>query len=239
VVEVPVLKNGQLDRTEKIADRLQGLVDTFTTETAELRRLITPAAAPRPAPVQRTAPPQGRAVAVVARPKPVAVPNAEGREGLTGPEQRIVDAIAWLESIDVPEPEQSAVAFLAGYTYGAGSFNNPRGALRRKGLVKYLPNDRLALTDEGRHVAKVPSEPLTMEELHRKVLDVLPGPEQKLLKPLLEAYPNVMTNEDLANAAGYTPGAGSYNNPRGRLRSLGLVEYRDGGVAARSILFPQ
>lgn len=58
-------------------------------------------------------------------------------EGLAGPEQRILDALAWLESVGVAEGEQAAVAFLAGYTVGGGAFNNPRGRLRSLGLVTY------------------------------------------------------------------------------------------------------
>src|SRR5947199_163742 len=38
---------------------------------------------------------------------------------LTGPEQRIINAIAWLNSIGVGEPNKTAVA------YGSGGFNNP------------------------------------------------------------------------------------------------------------------
>jgi hypothetical protein len=45
-------------------------------------------------------------------------------------------------------------------------------------------------------------------------------------------------NDQLARAAGYEPGGGAFNNPRGRLRSLGLVEYPERGkVVARPILF--
>ncbi len=41
-----------------------------------------------------------------------------------------------------------------------------------------------------------------------------------------------------AHAAGYTPGAGSFNNACGRLRSLGLVDYREPGcVKAEPVLF--
>lgn len=156
---------------------------------------------------------------------------------LAGPEQRILNAIAWLESIGVSTPEQTAVAFLAGYTYGGGAFNNPRGALRTKGLVEYA-GDGIRLTDAGRQVAEFPEAALTTERLHEAVLARLPGPEQRLLRPLLDAYPDALSNDDLADAAGYTAGAGAFNNPRGRLRSLGLVEYpQPGHVAARSILF--
>ena len=88
---------------------------------------------------------------------------------ITNPEQRILDAIAWMESIGINEPEQTAVAFLADYRYGGGAFNNPRGALRTKGLVEYRGNN-IALTEEGRLVANAPETPLTTEELHKRVL---------------------------------------------------------------------
>lgn len=171
---------------------------------------------------------------VVIRPVPASTVPVDG---LTGPEQRILDAVAWLESIGVPEPEQTAVAFLAGYTVGGGGFNNPKGSLRTKGLIEYRGGN-LALTDAGRELARVPETPLTTEELHGKVLSVLPGPEQRLLRPLLEVYPDDLSNEELAEASGYTAGAGGFNNPKGRLRTLGLVDYPSSGrVRARDILF--
>ena len=177
----------------------------------------------------------------------VSMPNCASRQvshgapsaGLTGPEQRILDAIAWMESIGVAEPEQPAVAFLAGYTHGAGSYNNPRGRLNQAGHVQYLPGNRIALTDGGRVLANSPSAPATTEELHERILAKLPGPEQRLLRPLLDAYPSPVSNTELAAAAGYTPGAGSFNNPRGRLRTLGLIEYPTGGYCrAKALLFP-
>lgn len=163
---------------------------------------------------------------------------ADGNGNLTGPEQRILDAIAWLETIGNESPEQPAVSFLAGYVYGAGGYNNPRGALRVKGLVDYLPGDRIRLTDEGRKLAQQPDVALTTQELHSRVLARLPGPEQRIPAPLLDAYPEGLTNEQCAKKANYEPDAGGYNNPRGRLRTLGLIEYpQPGMVRARDILF--
>lgn len=177
-----------------------------------------------------------------ARSMPVRQPaaHASPSAGLTGPEQRILDAIAWLESIGVSQPEQPAVAFLADYAYGAGSYNNPRGKLKARGMVEYLPDSRIQLTELGRGIAKAPAAPGTTAELHERILGRLPGPEQRLLRPLLEAYPKSMSNADLAEASGYAPGAGSFNNPRGRLRTLGLIEYpAPGQCVARSLLFPE
>jgi hypothetical protein len=155
---------------------------------------------------------------------------------ITGPMQRILDALAWLESIGQVSPEEAAVAFLAGYTIGGGAFNNPRGALRTAGLINHN-NGYMGLTDAGRAVANQPTATLTTEEIQRKVMDRLPGPEKKLLEQLVAVYPEGLGNEDLAARTGYAPNGGAFNNPRGRLRTLGLIEYQNGISKARPILF--
>lgn len=165
-------------------------------------------------------------------------PPADGL--LTGPEQRILDAIAWMESIGVEEPQQTAVAFLSGYSGPEnGAYKNPRGALNQRGLVRYVPGGGIALTDEGRASARAPDAPGSAEELQERVLAKLPGPERKLLQHLLEAYPESLGNDDLAHLAGYSDGNnGAYKNPRGRLRSLGLISYPGAGqVVALPLLF--
>lgn len=157
---------------------------------------------------------------------------------ITGPEQRILDAVAWLEqSTGKPSHEMPAVAFLAGYTIGGGAFNNPRGSLRTKGLITVNSN-MVELTDAGRNVANYPDRALNNDELHRSVMERLPGPEQKLLAELLKQYPGSLSNNDLAERTGYSPGGGAFNNPRGRLRTLGLIEYQSGMSKASDCLFP-
>jgi hypothetical protein len=158
---------------------------------------------------------------------------------ISAPQQKILDAIAWMNSIGIAEPEQVAVAFLAGYTYGAGAFNNLRGSLRTKGLVEYR-GSRIRLTEEGLHASRWPGEPLTNEELHRRVMDILPGPEQKLLRVLLDCFPRALTNEELAEKSGYAVDSGGFNNPKGRLRSLGLIDYpQPRHAVAAALLFPE
>lgn len=218
-----------LKGVQKILDKLAAVQPQPATQTRD---------APRREPLTPTN--------SVGRVRPVSPPGQPAREAaerngnLTGPEQRIVDAIAWLESIGVEQPEQPAVAFLANYRYGCGGFNNPRGALRQRGLVEYLPGDRIVLTDAGRAVAQYPEEALTNDELQRRVLARLPNPEQRVLVPLLGCYPKAMSNEDLAERANYAVGTGGFNNPKGRLRTLGLVNYPQPGYAvAKPLLFPE
>ena len=52
-VEIPVLKNGQLDKTEKIIERTEALGNRLLAEVGELKRLIAPAyATPAPRPTK-------------------------------------------------------------------------------------------------------------------------------------------------------------------------------------------
>ena len=56
---------------------------------------------------------------------------------------------------------------------------------------------------------------------------------------LLEIYPSDISKDELAEQTGYVPRSGGFNNPCGRLRTLGLVEYpQPGKVVAQDILFP-
>lgn len=173
---------------------------------------------------------------IIQRPNPSVQVSSSSNGDMTGPEQRILNAIAWLNTVGVEQPEQAAVAFLAGYTIGGGAFNNPRGRLNQRGLVVYLPGDRIQLTEQGAKVAQTPAAPLNTSELQRMILDRLPGPERKILSALIES-PEGLSNEELASRAGYAGGGGAYNNPRGRLRSMGLIYYQDGKVVPKSLMF--
>lgn len=157
---------------------------------------------------------------------------------ISGPEQRVINAIALLNQLGVPSPLRQAVAFVAQYKYGAGSFNNPCGQLRSKGLVEYR-GPEMVLTKEGVSYVQIDPTPPSIEELHQRAYSILPGPERRLLEPLINGYPNEMSNEELAEASRYVVNTGGFNNPRGKLHTLGLIEYtRPGFVRAADILFP-
>lgn len=244
-VEVPVLKDHDYRRLEKLMAQAMALAEQYKSlsvaigaEGSRLSAAVAMArdteAAPRGSGTRVTTPsggdPRGQ-------PPSVSVRTATHTGALTGPQQRILDALAWLESLGQTEAEQVAVAFLAGYTVGGGAFNNPRGSLHSQGLLIYR-GGRLALTAQGRALAQAPEAVLTSQDLQRHVLERLPGPERKLLSVLLAVYPQSLTCEELAKRAGYEPGGGAFHNPRGRLRSLGLVDYPERGVVvAQPVLF--
>lgn len=161
--------------------------------------------------------------------------------GLDSPEQKIVDAIAWLNAIGIAEPEGPAVAAMAGYKVNGGGYKNPRSRLATKGIITYPRDGAVALTETGRALAKTPDvASLTGEAFRQKILEVLDGPETKILTPLLRAWPDRMTAEAVARDAGYGVDGGGFKNPRSRLSTLGLIEYpTPGTLRARDILFPE
>ena len=191
---------------------------------------------PRPQPAHGATGSQGTRIPVRTAPR-----RSQGDSGgsLAGPHRRILNAIAWFESIGVTDPEQPAVAFLAGYSATSSSFGVPKSQLKGQGMVEYLPDGRIALTETGRAAAEIGFVPRTNEGLQGAVLAKLGGPERRLLEPLLRHYPKAMGNEHLAEAAGYSVSSSSYGVPRSRLKSFGLIEYPHPGlVRAGDLLFP-
>jgi hypothetical protein len=113
------------------------------------------------------------------------------------------------------------LALLAGYSVGGGGFNNPLGALRSAGYVER--GDPITITDAGRAALgdfdPLPSGP----ELLAHWLNQLPGPAAKILAAIASRWPDGWSKDDLADATGYSPVGGGFNNPLGRLRTLELV----------------
>ncbi len=165
--------------------------------------------------------------------------NGDGNGELAPSERRILNALASFEQLGMTPVVRVNVAFFAGYTEN-GHFNNMCGRLRTAGYIDYPGGGQLALTDSGREHADAGAHPIaTLEQLHDRWLGKLSPSESKLLKVLIEAYPESVTRADLAERTGYTEN-GHFNNMLGHLRTLGAVSYPAGGqVAATSVLFPE
>lgn len=157
---------------------------------------------------------------------------------ITGPMQRILDAIAWMESIGIYKPARSIVAFLAGYSVLSTSFTKAMGAMNTAGLSTYPDSQSIALTDAGRVAANQPERILTTEQLHQCIFARLPGPESRVLRVLINHYPNTVNRDRLAQEAGYSPLSTSFTKALGKLRTLGVSDYPSSSDAvALPILF--
>lgn len=192
--------------------------------------------------------PESKAPPPLPAPRPVTPPapqqtlaaSRQRATGVTGPQQRILDALAWWAAFGIAQPTNEQVGFVAGYAPGSGNFNNLRGGLRAAGLIEYPAGGRVALTPDGSAKAEAPSIPPSRPAFHAAVRAKLNGPQVKLLDPILAAYPRSLTTEALAAASGYAAGSGNFNNLRGSLRTIGLIDYpANGQVRAADWLFPE
>jgi hypothetical protein len=157
----------------------------------------------------------------------------------TGPQQRILNAIAWWTAFGIEQPTNEQVAFVAGYSPGSGGFNNLKGGLRSSGLIDYPVPGKVALTEAGTEKADAPAIAPTREAFHAAVRAKLSAPQWRVLEPVIAAHPQDISSDDVATAAGYSAGSGGFNNLRGSLRTLTLIDYPSPGrVRAGDWLFP-
>ena len=163
-------------------------------------------------------------------------PDSDGK--ISSSQQRILDSLAWLESVGIGRANKVQVALLADHSPTSGGYFNNLGRLRTLGLISYPSPSILALTDSGRAAAKQGDIPTTSEELHDQLFRKLSGSQNAILRILIAAYPDDMAKTDLAEQAGQSPTSGGYFNNLGRLRSLGLIDYpAPGRVVANRVLF--
>lgn len=261
IIERPVIKPVDIKRLEAFIaklDRHQDRAQAFGDQAFELRTVVRqlldkanvepPALRPDPVltPRRYEAAKHGPAViktfpvefnvALKAALKDRAAANVDN---LDGPMRRVLGALAWFEAIGVAMPAATPVAFLSGYKGENGTFNNVRGKLRAGQLIDYPMPGLMALTEIGRAAAPVPDVPRDGAGLREAVMLRLDGPQRRVLQPLIDAYPGDVPAGDLAVAAGYGGENGTFNNVRGRLRSLSLITYpRAGAARAADLLFP-
>lgn len=177
--------------------------------------------------IERSTPPQPP----VARPR-----NGDGDPIITPAKQRILDALAWLESVGM-EASKPRLALMVDMSPKGGGFNNYLGNLRGADLIDYPRTGYVALTEAGREQATSDGAMTTaglQEMLFAKV-----GPSKaRILRVLIDAYPQVISKEDLAAAVEMSVTGGGFNNYLGSLRGVGLIDYpAPGSVVALPVLF--
>jgi hypothetical protein len=156
---------------------------------------------------------------------------------LSGPEQRVLNALATLRYLGESEPENAQLAAFAGYKPG-GYWRSIRGGLSTDGLLEYPEPGRVRLTEKGDRFATA-AEIESLDDVHALFFDLADGPQSKLLRVLIDVYPEALPSDELAERSGYSPG-GYFRSIRGKLSTWGVLEYPEQGmVRATEILFPE
>jgi hypothetical protein len=165
-------------------------------------------------------------------------PRADGETGLPPSKQKVLDALAWLEQIGIAQADRRQVAFLARVSPVSSTYENNVSALRTAGYLDYPSSGVLMLTDAGRAIADGGGAPVTTEELHAAIRAKLPPSKWKLVQAAIDAHPQELTRDELADRAGVSAGSSTFENNVSALRTLGVIDYpRKGSVVATKILF--
>jgi hypothetical protein len=176
-------------------------------------------------------------VRATASPRPAAAPDQHGAP--SAPQQRVLDAIAWWNSIGIAQPSKTQVAIAARYRPSGSQLRNILGSLRSRDLIDYPAPGLVALQPTGQRLAHAPPPPLTTADLHSRLLfGLLSAPQQRVIDPALKAFPAAVDRTTLAGLSGYEPSGSQLRNLLGGLRSLGLIDYpQPGSVRAADFLF--
>jgi hypothetical protein len=174
--------------------------------------------------------------AIGQRTPPARTPSAS-RSDITGPQQALLDALAFLESVGIAPASRVQVALVAGVSPTSSGFEKNAGKVRSLGLVHYPREAAMELTDEGRASAKAPAS-VSVADLHQTLYGLLSGPQADLLRALVHAYPGILTREELAAIAGVSVTSSGFEKNVGMLRTRGLAIYPEKGyVEAAPAIF--
>ncbi len=132
---------------------------------------------------------------------------------------------------------RAQLATLSRFKVTGGTFGTYYSALRRAGLI--TEHDGLIeLTDAGRAAAGVSAAaPASTAELRQQWRTALKAGARTMLDLLIDAHPDALTRDELAQRAGYEISGGTFNTYLSTLRRNGLADITADTVRANDVLF--
>lgn len=160
-------------------------------------------------------------------------------EKLSSASQRILDGLAWLESIGHKSPSAVQVGAVANIDPTGGYFSNSIGPLVTGGYVT-RQNGIVELTVHGRNHARPPEIEPTLDRYHAMLCErvrKLGGSKTEQMLKAIIAH-GEMTTEKLGGLANIDHTGGYFSNSIGPLSTLGLIRRHSGVITPTEILFP-
>ncbi len=229
--EVPVLKNGQLDKAHGFVDRLESLMAKVGETASGLKAAISTATRPAAAlPVSHAKPP----ARTIPQPRPEKSSTANDAPGEIGKSGLRKMMIALAQRPQGMSASQLGVR--AGMSSSSGTFGTYLGKARGEG---WIDGERslLRITDAGiSALGEYEPLPVGRELLEYWLRDLGDSGAARMLRALAEVYPNAMSKDELGAAAGMSAGSGTFGTYLGKLRSLELCEGK-GELRAAAELF--
>lgn len=241
-VEVPVITEDQITDLGHYQEMLDRNVESIASALAGVRSTvesIKTAIHVARQPVRATICPPPRTVPEARRPlEQLARAAADSNGHLSRPQQKILDSLAWLESVGVARADRVRVAMLADQSPRSSGYEKNVSTLRTAGMISYPDPGSVMLTAEGRARASAPDRPATVEDLRDAIRRKVSGPQWSILSFVISGYPEAFSREQVADGAGASAASSGFEKNISTLRSLGFIDYPSPGfVAAQPILF--
>jgi sulfur transfer protein SufE len=233
-VEVPMLTPANYSQLAEIVSHARTTAAQLATSIAELRqqadRLEQLTAASRRAPLPTHKP--------AASLKPVTVPKEplDSEQVIPSGARRMLQVLAQRHPLKLT---RSQLGTLAGFTPSGGTFGNYFGALKRLSFIHEARNGDVEITQPGLdHVgADVPPAPSTTDEKVQMWSARLPAGAERMLRFLVETYPDAVSRHALGEQVSFTHTGGTFGNYLGLLRRNGLADVTGDSVRASPSLF--
>jgi hypothetical protein len=239
-VEIPVLKDGQITRLEKIVEnlrtisgKLSGPIDQMAKHGISITEAIKKYSS-KPAILPQKIETKINPVLISKR-----IIKEEGDEPprtLRSGERRMLDVLCrWYPA----RLTKAQIATLSRLRVTSGTFSNYYGTLKRANLINEDSNG-IQASDLGFRInGGVRSAPQTTDEIIQMWRGALRAGERRLLDILVEIYPKGISRSELAERTELTANAGTFGNYFGTLRRNGLAEVSGDQVRAGEVLFLQ
>lgn len=203
----------------RLAAAIEKMAEAPPPRGRPFKRVIAPAAHAQPIPAASSPRPH------LAPPRPAIV---EGDDTLTGPQQKLLDALAWWKARRHDKPTRAQIGAIAGWKAKGSNLKDRLSELMRKGIVTYPTTGLVALTELGASIA-------TEQDLGRPLIDcvreMLTGPQCKVFNALLDAGCE-MTRVDIGAAVGWEPGGSNLKDRLSELSAMEIVNYPQRGSVA-------
>jgi len=170
--------------------------------------------------------------------KQVTTRKHDDDDGLSKPHHKILDALAWWESLGISPVDNTRLGVIAKLKAGSGHFNNCVGRLSSRGYV-LRETGTMQLTDKGREHANLPDSPLSLSVYHESFRSFLRGRTIDVFDLLRRMGPGAYLLGDIAEELELKHGSGHFNNILGPLGTLGLTRRARGQIVTTDLMFPQ
>lgn len=250
LVEVPVIPNDLVIRVEAALDKLGQAhtswaerlddVTSLSGETVDqiraLRQVLRDATTATPSTATSAARPRSARAPVPARPVEATSTTQTDLEDdpteLRAGARRMVEALGRMAPLRLTKGQWGTVARLK--TTG-GTWSTYLSDIRRRGFLDEA-GPGYTLTDAGFDYLGGRPQPMTAEELQSHYRSILRAGAAKMLDALIEAYPAVLTRDELGAAADIVTTGGTFSTYLSDLIRNGLAERQGGAVVATAIL---